>query len=202
MAENNPIEAQNVEEAAVQVTKHKRHKNNVRRTYIADDETKGTIQNAIEIMSWPVIDRTDPQQVEDRCIKYFEWCAETGSRPGLAALALALGIERTTLWRYVNGMVASAEPVVPVLKRAVAVMNMLMEEFMMNGKINVVAGIFILKNNYGYKDQSDVVITPQKPLGEQKSAEMLAQEYLQSIPDDALPQQTSAHGLPETPADE
>jgi len=202
MAENNPVEAQNVEEAAVQVTQHKRHKNNVRRTYIADDETKGTIQNAIEIMSWPVIDRTDPQQVEDRCIKYFEWCAETGSRPGLAALALALGIDRTTLWRHINGFVASAEPVVPVLKRAVAVMNMLMEEFMMNGKINVVAGIFILKNNYGYKDQSDVVITPQKPLGEQKSAEMLAQEYLQSIPDDALPQQTSAHGLPETPADE
>lgn len=202
MAENNPIEAQNVEEAAVQVTKHKRHKNNVRRTYIADDETKGTIQNAIEIMSWPVIDHTDPQQVEDRCIKYFEWCAETGSRPGLAALALALGIERTTLWRYLNGITSPAAAVGPVLKRAYAVMNMLMEEFMMNGKINVVAGIFILKNNYGYKDQSDVVITPQKPLGEQKSAEMLAQEYLQSIPDDALPQQTSAHGLPETPADE
>lgn len=207
MAEQKPINgAENTAENGAETTPVPRqkgkHSHNVRRTYIADDETKGTIQNAIEIMSWPLIDHTDPKQVEDRCIKYFEYCAESGSKPGMAALALALGIDRMTLWRYLNGITSPAATVGPVLKRAYAVMNMLMEEFMLNGKINVVAGIFLLKNNYGYKDQTDVVVTPNQPLGEQKSAETLREEYLQSIPDDALPQQTSAHGLPETPADE
>lgn len=206
MEENKPIEAENIAENGAENTPAPRqkgkHSHNVRRTYIADEETKGTIQNAIELMSWPVIDHTDPKQVEDRCAKYFEFCAETGSKPGMAALALALGIDRMTLWRYLNGITSPAATVGPVLKRAYAVMNMLMEEFMVSGKINVVAGIFLLKNNYGYKDQTDVVVTPNQPLGEQKSAETLAQEYLQSIPDDALPYQSSAHDQPESPADE
>ena len=35
-----------------------------------------------------------------------------------------------------------------------------MEDYMQNGKINPVSGIFLMKNNMGYQDKQEVVVTP------------------------------------------
>ena len=51
---------------------------------------------------------------------------------------------------------------------------------MQNGKINPVTGIFLLKNNHGFKDQQDVVVTPNNPLGDAEHAERLEQKYAES----------------------
>ena len=34
-----------------------------------------------------------------------------------------------------------------------------MEDYLLNGQINPVAGIFLMKNNFNYKDQTEVVQT-------------------------------------------
>jgi hypothetical protein len=34
------------------------------------------------------------------------------------------------------------------------------EHYMMNGKINPVSGIFLGKNNFGYQDKQEYVVTP------------------------------------------
>ena len=50
---------------------------------------------------------------------------------------------------------------------------------MLNGKINPVTGIFMLKNHFGYRDQSEVVLTPNaNPLGNEPDTEALKQKYL------------------------
>jgi hypothetical protein len=36
----------------------------------------------------------------------------------------------------------------------------LWESYMQNGKINPVSGIFLGKNNFGYQDKQDLVVTP------------------------------------------
>jgi hypothetical protein len=36
----------------------------------------------------------------------------------------------------------------------------LWEDYMMNGKINPVSGIFLGKNNFGYQDKQEYVVTP------------------------------------------
>ena len=51
---------------------------------------------------------------------------------------------------------------------------------MQDGKINPVTGIFWQKNYDGMKDQSEVVLTPNNPLGEQKDVEALKQKYLEN----------------------
>ena len=53
---------------------------------------------------------------------------------------------------------------------------------MQNGKINPVSGIFLMKNNFGYKDQSEVVLTPNNPLGEATDRSTLEQKYLDALP--------------------
>ena len=39
-------------------------------------------------------------------------------------------------------------------------MEELWENYMQNGKINPVSGIFLGKNNYGYADKQEYVLTP------------------------------------------
>lgn len=57
---------------------------------------------------------------------------------------------------------------------------MQMENYMQNGKINPVAGIFLMKNNMDYQDKSEVVLTPNSPLGDQKTPEELQQQYIEA----------------------
>jgi hypothetical protein len=62
----------------------------------------------------------------------------------------------------------------------------MMEGYMQNGKINPVSGIFLMKNNFGYTDKQEVVLTPNSPLGDQKSDAELEQKYLDSVADENL----------------
>ena len=53
-----------------------------------------------------------------------------------------------------------------LIKKGREINELMMVQMMQNGKINPVTGIFLLKNNHGYKDQQDVVITPNNPLSD------------------------------------
>ena len=53
---------------------------------------------------------------------------------------------------------------------------------MQNGKINPVSGIFLMKNNFGYQDKSEVVLTPNNPLGETIDKRTLEEKYLDALP--------------------
>ena len=64
-----------------------------------------------------------------------------------------------------------------VIKKAYKIMEELWENYMQNGKINPVSGIFLGKNNYGYQDKTDVVITPNVPEAEY-NAEDIARRYV------------------------
>ena len=53
---------------------------------------------------------------------------------------------------------------------------------MQNGKINPVSGIFLGKNNFGYQDKQDLVITPNTNTIEAADAETIAAKYAE-LPD-------------------
>jgi hypothetical protein len=100
-------------------------------------------------------------------------------KPSIEGLSLAFDTDRKTLWRWVNGVESQSmpDPVRRSIKRAYSLINNLMVEYMQNGKINPVSGIFLMKNNMGYMDQSEIVITPNNPLGELKDPEEIAEKY-------------------------
>ena len=62
-------------------------------------------------------------------------------------------------------------------------MNQLLTQTMMDGRINPVSAIFLLKNNMGYKDQTDVVVTPNNPL-QDLDANQARQRLLESVPEE------------------
>ena len=80
-----------------------------------------------------------------------------------------------------NGTIKSIpEESVLTLKRAWALFEDLMEQYMTTGKINPVSGIFLMKNNHGYKDQTESVVIKKDPY-ETGDPEEIARRYLAGV---------------------
>lgn len=141
---------------------------------------------ALSIYSMPEIDITDAEQVNRRVVEYLSTCIDNDIKPGVATLAMALGIDRNRLLKIISG--ASGEnsgithSVRSVVKRAYAMFDAMWETNMQSGKINPACGIFLGKNNFGYKDVVDYNLTPKQDT-EQVSADQLHRR-LESLPDD------------------
>jgi len=134
---------------------------------------------ALAIMQLPEIDLQDPQQVQQRVFEYFRLCAEHDMKPGVAAIALALGTDRRRLWEIHTGQ--EKQLVIPaeckrIIKNVYNSLDVLWEAYMQNGKINPVSGIFLGKNNLGYKDQQEYVVMP-TTMDDEASPETIAAKY-------------------------
>lgn len=121
------------------------------------------INHAVEIYKLPPIEIGDAQAVEERLSQYFDICARNGMKPNIAGLASALGISRQYIWEIANNKTNVSQKVVYTIKKAQQLINQMMEDYMMAGKINPVSAIFLMKNNMGYKDQQEVVLSPNMP---------------------------------------
>ena len=146
------------------------------------------LEHDLRMWDWPAVDMTKPEAVTERIGNYFRICAEDDMKPSVAGMALAFGMDRRRLWEIVNGVVGTnfvTHNVAPEardsLKKAYYFLNAQMENYMQNGKINPVAGIFLMKNNMGYADKQEVVLTPNQQLGDQVPAEDLEKKYLEDV---------------------
>lgn len=138
------------------------------------------LMHSLKMWDWPSVDMKQPAQVEERIVDYFQLCADDDMKPSVAGLALAFGVSRNTLWRWSKGIDCITFPggSCDLIKKAYQILNVQMENYMQNGKINPVAGIFLMKNNMGYTDKQELVLTPNQQLGDQVSPEELQKKYL------------------------
>lgn len=148
-----------------------------------EGDNRKYLQHNLKMWEWPKVDMKKPEDVHERVTLYFQTCADDDMKPSVAGLALAFGIDRRTLWKWINGIQSDfvASESRDALKKAYQILNAQMENYMQNGKINPVAGIFLMKNNMGYQDKQEVVVTPNQQLGEQIPAEKLEQKYLEDV---------------------
>lgn len=119
------------------------------------------LEHSLQISTLPMYNSNDPAQVADRVRTYFEICAQNDMKPNVPGLALSLGIERTTLWRWANGQTNKPPEVRAIIQKAYAMLNAYLEDVGMNGKVNPAAFIFAAKNHFGYRDQTDLVVAPE-----------------------------------------
>lgn len=115
--------------------------------------------HALEVMRQPPVDTNDPEAVRERCQWYFEHCFKNDMKPTVSGLCNAFKIQRSTLLEWRRGTYRKDTHQAIILD-AYALMENLWEDYMQNGKINPVSGIFLGKNNYGYQDKQEMVLTP------------------------------------------
>ena len=159
--------------------------------YQAVDMTiqQNIMEQSLTLMNLPNIDLNDAEQVRERIDYYFRLVTSNGNRPTVAGLGLALnGMDRKRLWEIRTGnfgntrgeVAALPKTVTDLIKKAYKTMEELWENYMQTGRINPVSGIFLGKNNFGYQDKQDVVITPNNPESDY-SAKDIADRY--ALPD-------------------
>jgi hypothetical protein len=141
----------------------------------------------IALFNMQDIDMTDAQAVTGRLGEYFALYEQADLKPTVAGMAIALnGMSRQTLTAIAHDRVTgstgykSALPpeVTATIKKAYKMMENMWETYMNSGKINPVSGIFLGKNNYGYQDKTEYVLTPNTQNDSDYDAEDIRQRYL------------------------
>ena len=145
------------------------------------DNTKYVLLGA-KLFNLPPIDLKDSEQVNDRLNEFFQIHAEADMKPTVSGMGMALGLDRRRLWEIKTG-VSDRNQDLPTstrdsIKRAYEYMEILWENYMQNGKINPVSGIFLGKNNFGYQDKTEYVVTPNMNNDSDYNAEDINKRYL------------------------
>lgn len=186
MAQKKNLELQTVAEKAVKV-KQKRNRPDLANfgfENVEPGDNTRYLRMARVAFSLPPIDISDEKQVERRINEYFDFCEQNDKKPNMVGMANWLGVSRDTLncWRRGDHRLQTHSD---VIKKACGMLEDLWQEYMQNGKINPASGIFLGKNMFGYRDQQEVVVTPNQPLGEAESNPQLAEKYVDLIEDGA-----------------
>lgn len=135
---------------------------------------------SMELAKLPKVDLKNPEEVEERINRFFQIQADNDLKPTVAGLGLALGVDRRRLWEIKTDNVKAYDlptAVSDCIKKAYEIMENLWENYMQNGKINPVSGIFLGKNNFGYQDKTEYVVTPNVQTDDY-SAEDIKKRYL------------------------
>ena len=145
------------------------------------DNTKYVLLGA-KLFNLPPIDLKDPAQVNERLNEFFQIHAEADMKPTVSGMGMALGLDRRRLWE-IKTCVGDRNQDLPTLtrdsiKRAYEYMEILWENYMQNGKINPVSGIFLGKNNFGYQDKTEYVVTPNVNNDSDYNADDIRKRYL------------------------
>lgn len=168
-----------------QVTKRKRPDLTEKQTvHTEPGDNRKYILHSLRLADLPKVDLKSVEEVTQRIRDYFTICAEDDMKPSVAGLALAMDIDRTYLWEIRAGRKGKNPDVANTLKKAMKLLDLQMVDYMQNGKINPVSGIFLMKNNFGYADKQEVVLTPNNPLGDTKDTKELEERYIESVVED------------------
>lgn len=144
--------------------------------------------------NWDGVDFHFPDQVKSRLDAYFDLCQTYSIRPGVAGMAMALGINRKRLHEIMQGTEYKSfygnnskykdlpRATRDIIQKAYDSLEVMWEYSMQSGKINPPCGIFLGKNHFGYQDVVDYNVSA-KTEPETLPASQL-QSRLDALPDD------------------
>lgn len=135
-------------------------------------------------MDLPPIDVSDPKQVEQRINEYFDFCEKNDRKPSIVGVSNWIGVDLSTFDNWKRGEYRATTHL-PIIKKTELILKEIWADYMQNGKMNPVSGIFLGKIFFGLREQNEVIITPNNPLGETTtSQQQLAEQYAEIIDDD------------------
>lgn len=150
------------------------------------DNTKFLSLN-IELFNMESIDMHDEEAVAQRLEEYFALYAKHDMKPTVAGMAMALnGMNRKTLWGITHDAPIGGrgnystlpQNVTHIIKKAYFLLENLWESYATSGKINPVTAIFLAKNNFGYQDKTEYVLTPNTQQDNNYNADDIRSRYL------------------------
>ena len=109
-------------------------------------------------------------------------CEQHGLLPTMAHMASALGVPKDVVNDVLHRYIRANPDVVEVLTEYYSLCENVTVSSTLDGGTNNIAGIFILKSQYGYKEEPrEVIMTHNKLLGERKDPAAIAQRYADAM---------------------
>lgn len=131
----------------------------------------------------PQINLEDPDEIRERVNWYFEQCLKEGLRPGVEGLCNALHINKSTFDRWVSGARRAGQEHQAIAQNAKQILADMMEQYMLSGSINPVAGIFLSSNQFDYDRNATVTVKTQPQLVADEDPVRLAEKYRADVID-------------------
>ena len=152
---------------------------------VAPGDNAKYVMLGARLFNLPPIDLKDPEQVTNRLNEFFQIHAEADMKPTVSGMGMALGLDRRRLYEIKTGNYHTSKGLSELptmttvsIKKAYEYMEILWENYMQNGKINPVSGIFLGKNNFGYQDKTEYVVTPNVNNDSDYNADDIRKRYL------------------------
>jgi hypothetical protein len=154
-----------------------------------ENKKKNALELNIKALTLPQIDVSKIEEVMERTMAYLQECVERDIKPGTAGLCAWLGIPRQTWYAWSAGR-NRVETHYNFCVRVMGVLDATLEDYMQNGQVNPVTGIFLGKNNFGYTDKTEVAVEPKKTVtNETTMSDVMA--LIEEVPTmNQLPQKT------------
>lgn len=111
-----------------------------------------------ELRRLPPVNKNDPEQVRERLDYYFKYCTESGIKCSVEGMTLALGRSRQSLWAWENDPKSKSGELV---RRAKELINTLLTQWSMDGKMPFPYTIWLQKNHFSYSDTKVLEVKPQ-----------------------------------------
>lgn len=108
-----------------------------------------------DLATMPPLKEWNAENIGNRTFEYLEKCKEDGVRPNLSGYSLSLGTTPDGLNEMICDKRLTDETRAAILK-GVSMVESIMITMLTEQRINPVTGIFLLKNHFGYKDQSEI----------------------------------------------
>lgn len=122
------------------------------------------------------------EELMKRIDDYFSRCAQNGQVPTVEEMSLSTGYSISTVMDWEIGRNKGFSPETSlIIKKAKGYLQTFDAKLVIAGKMNFLAYCFRAKNYYGMKDQQEVMLTPNAPLGEATSPEELRRKYLEDV---------------------
>ena len=122
------------------------------------------------------------EELMERIDDYFFRCAQNGQVPTVEEMSLSTGYSISTVMDWEIGRNKGFSPETSlIIKKAKGYLQTFDAKLVIAGKMNFLAYCFRAKNYYGMKDQQEVMLTPNNPLGETTSPEELRRKYLEDV---------------------
>ena len=138
------------------------------------------IKNCMTFYGLPIVQ--DDEECRQRLEWFFDTCGRTGQLPTVEKMVMSLGAVKSTVWEWEQGNGCSSARA-NLIKKAKEFIASFESEMVTEGKINPVVYIFRAKNYFGMKDQQDVVLKPESPLGATVDQARLESTIVQELPE-------------------
>ncbi|OQB14293.1 MAG: hypothetical protein BWY15_01148 [Firmicutes bacterium ADurb.Bin193] len=142
----------------------------------------GLLQETLRAYRQPKVN--NDIELAERIDKYFEMCAKTGQIPTVEELCLSTGYAESTIWDWETGRRGGfSSDTAEIIKKAKDFLKTFDAKLVISGQLNFLTYCFRAKNYYGMVEKTEVVVTPNNPLGDTSNPEELAQKYKTALPE-------------------